>query len=301
MTGIRITSSKLLALVCTLLGASLAPGQEATGVITLPVKSSQGRILIPARINDLGPFSLMLDSGYTIATLHPAVIDQLQLQPSGSVRINGIAGEERAPTYRGVVFSFGALAYSPSRVASLPSERDQRRRRDGVIGSGFFRQFVVECDPQENVVRLHPPADFRYTGSGQVLPLQFKHEVPFLKAALVLSETRVLEADLEVDTGCDSGLCFGSSFTQENKLLETLATEGSQKFGTGGSAETKSGTIPLLRLGAVDIPKVQTDFFLNGSPVDDPMHGHIGMGVFRRFRVIFDYSRKQLILEPRGK
>lgn len=293
--------AQLVALVGVFPNLAFAQADPATGVVTLPVKSNQGRILLPAKINELGPFSLMLDSGYTITTLHPAIIDQLGLQPSGSVRINGIAGEERAPTYRGLVFSFGGLDYSPSRVASLPSERERRRRRDGIVGAGFFRRFVIEFDPHENVVRLHSPAEFRYDGAGQVLPLQFRHEVPFINASLIFSETQIVEAALEVDTGCDSGLCLGTAFTQKNKLLETLITEGSQKFGTGGSAETKSSTIPLLRLGKADIPRVQADLFINGSPVDEPMDGHIGMGVFRRFRVIFDYSRKQLILEPREK
>jgi hypothetical protein len=31
--------------------------------------------------------------------------------------------------------------------------------------------------------------------------------------------------------------------------------------------------------------------------VSDPFAGHIGMGVLREFKVIFDFSRKQLILE----
>jgi hypothetical protein len=213
------------------------------------------------------------------------------------VRINGIAGEERAPTYRGLVLSFGGLKYAPSRVASLPSERDQRRRRDGIVGAGFFRQFVVEYDPRENVVRLHRPEEFQYAGSGQVIPLQFKHEIPFIKASLIFSETRTVEATLELDTGCDSGLCLGNSFTAKNQLLATLTTEESRKFGTGGSAQTKSGTIPVLRLGALEVPQVDADFFVVGSPVDQPMDGHLGMAVLRRFRVIFDYSRKQLILE----
>ena len=297
MTRPAKLSQQFLVLMVMLLGMSERPGAQAAEVVTLPIKSHQGRVLLPAELEGAGPLSLMLDTGYTIATLHPAIIDRLGIQPSGSVRINGIAGEERAPTYRGLVFSFGGLKYSPSRVASLRSERDQRRRRDGIVGSGFFRQFVVDCDFRENVVRLHPPADFQYGGSGEIIPLQFKHEIPFIKASLIFSETRTVEAALELDTGCDSGLCLGNSFTAKNKLLETLTTEENRKFGTGGSVQTKSGTIPRLRLGTLDVPHVDADFFVVGSPVDQPMDGHLGIAVLRRFRVIFDYSRKQLILE----
>jgi hypothetical protein len=31
--------------------------------------------------------------------------------------------------------------------------------------------------------------------------------------------------------------------------------------------------------------------------VDEPLAGHIGMGALHRYKVIFDYSRKQIILD----
>jgi hypothetical protein len=253
--------------------------------------------MVPARVNGSQPLSLLLDSGYTIPTLHPAVMDTFGLEPSGSVRINGIAGEERAPTYRGLVFDFGGATYSPFRVAAVPSERDQRRRRDGIIGSGFFRRFVVEFDPKQKTIRLYPPANFAYTGAGEVLPFRFKDEVPVVRASIVLGDRPALEDEFEVDTGCDSGLCLGSSFVERNKLLAPAQAEASQKFGIGGSVETTSGTLSMLRLGSIEVHEPQTDFFLKGSPVEDPLAGHIGMGVLHRFKVIFDYSRKQMIIE----
>ena len=48
----------------------------------------------------------------------------------------------------------------------------------------------------------------------------------------------------------------------------------------------------------MEITKPQTDFFQTGSPVDEPLAGHIGMGALHHYKVILDYSRKQLILEP---
>ena len=46
------------------------------------------------------------------------------------------------------------------------------------------------------------------------------------------------------------------------------------------------------------IERPDTDFFLDGSPVDGEAAGHIGIGVLREFRMIFDYSRRRMILEP---
>jgi hypothetical protein len=47
------------------------------------------------------------------------------------------------------------------------------------------------------------------------------------------------------------------------------------------------------------VMKPQTDFFLNGSPAGPGLAGHIGFASLRQFKVIFDYSRQRMILEPR--
>jgi hypothetical protein len=267
--------------------------------ITVKTRLAHNRFVLPAKINDT-PLSFLLDSACTIPTLHPEVVEELKLESSGSVRIAGIAGEERAPTYRGIVIDMGEAKYSPRRIASIPSERSEsRRRRDGVIGSGFFRQFVVEMDARAKEIRLHSPTNFTYAGRGEVIPIHFRRgdEIPIVEASIVVSN-QPIKAEFEVDTGCDSGLCLGSKFVSENRLLDTVQSRSSEKFGIGGSVETKSGTVPILRLGKVDVEKPQTDFFREGSPVEEPMVGHIGMGVFHRYKVILDYGRKQIILEP---
>jgi hypothetical protein len=284
-------AAALLALtLLTVFGAESEP-------ISVPFKLNHGRIILTARIGESGPLTFLLDSACTIPTLHPELVDELHLTPSGRVRINGIAGEERSPTYRGVVFDFGAASYSPRRVAAVPSERNEPRRRDGVLDAGFFRRFVVELTPGSGVLRLYAPTNFTYRGDGEVIPFRFKEEIPVVHAAIVLPESDPIDAEFEVDTGCDSGLCLGENFVKRHDLLGKIAGRSSEKFGLGGSVETKSGRVPLFRIGRDEIRNVQTDFFLSGSPVDDPLAGHIGMGVLGKRKVIFDYSRKRLIIE----
>jgi hypothetical protein len=290
-----INSTFLLALMLGTVRVARAE-EEIAAPVTIPITWTHHRVMIPAQINGSKTVSVLLDNGFTIPTLHPAIIDEFGLQPSGSIRINGIAGEERAPTYRGIIFNLGTASYAPRRVAAIPSERDRRRRRDGVIDAGLFRRFVVEIDPAEKVVRLHAPETFRYSGKGEILPLRIVDEVAVVHGSVVRSDGSAVADEFEVDMGCDSGLCLGSAFVERNNLLDVRG-ESSRKFGVGGGVETKSGSVNALRLGSIDVREPQTDFFLRGSPVNDPHAGHIGMGVLHQFKVIFDYSRKQMILE----
>ncbi len=270
---------------------------ETTNPVAVPFKFQRGRVMIPARVNGSEPFSFMLDTGFSITTVHPALAEQLNLRQAGRVTIVGIAGEEEAPMYGGVVFDFGGASYAPRRVASLPSERNRGRRQDGVLGSGLLRRFVMEIDGEAKLVRLYEPTNFVYSGRGEILPLRFRKDTPAVEATIGVPDRPAIKGEFEIDTGCDSGLCLGHPFVEKNQLLAATETRDSAKFGVGGGASTRSGHVAELRLGRFTVDRPQTDFFVEGSPVSDPFAGHIGMGVLREFKVIFDFSRKQLILE----
>jgi predicted aspartyl protease len=277
--------------------AITARAPAATNHITVPLKIQRGHLLATARVNGSEPLSFLLDTGYSVTTLHPDLVEPLGLRPAGRVTIVGIAGEEEAPMFAGAVYDLGGAIYKPRRVASLPSEWNRSRRRDGVLGSGFFRRFVVEVDGREKTLRLHEPTNFVYTGQGEILPLRFRKETPAVEAVIVYPDRPVLQAEFEIDTGCDSGLCLGQPFVERHRLLDSTNGRNSAKFGVGGGAQTRAGHVPRLRLGRWEVDEPSTDFFIEGSPVDAPLAGHIGMGVLRQFKLIFDYSRKQLILE----
>jgi hypothetical protein len=289
--------SATISALAVLFGSVLLSSAAESLVAVVPVKLQHNRVILMAKINEKGPFSVLLDSACTVPTLHPTLMDELGLEASGRVRIQGIAGLERAPTYRNVVFDFGEAQYKPRRVASIPSEREHSRRRDGVIGSGFFETFVVEYRPKEKILKLHSPSTFEYDGKGEIIPFRLREEIPVIEASLELPTGSSLKGEFEVDTGCDSGVCLGEHFVRKHNLIEDLAGKKSEKFGIGGKVETLDARIPVFRIGAREFKNTQSDLFLDGSPVDEPLAGHIGMGVFGRATVILDYARKRIILE----
>jgi len=256
--------------------------------------------MVPVNLNGSNGLRFLLDTGFSMTMVHPQLAASLMLRRDGEITIEGIAGEEKAPTYEGAVFRIGAAKYEPRRVAALNSDSNRRRRRDGILGSGLFRQFVVEIDYVRKQLALYSPREFTYEGKGEIIPLRFRRwrTTPIVDGSIVGTNGAPINGQFEIDTGCDSGLCLGQDFIEANHLLSHNDTREGSKFGVGGGASTRSGHLPQLRLGPVTIDKPQTDFFLEGSPVDRGLAGHIGMGVLRNFKVTFDYSRKQMILEP---
>jgi hypothetical protein len=107
-----------------------------------------------------------------------------------------------------------------------------------------------------------------------------------------------VKGEFEMDTGCNSALCLGHDFVEAHKLIERSGqTSDGTLHGVGGSTSIREGYVPQFQMGRFKIDKLAANFFQEGSPADRGLAGHIGFEALRRFKVIFDYSRRQMILE----
>jgi predicted aspartyl protease len=269
----------------------------ATNPVVLTYQSRRGHVMVPARLNGSNALSLLLDTGYDMTMLHPDYVQSAALRRTGRISIVGIAGEAPAGVFEGPAFDFGGVTWKPRRIAAFPPDNEGRsRRRDGVLGSGFFRRFVVEIDSRTKTITLREPDSYVYSGDGEILPLTFKGTTPIVDASFRLPDQSEVKAQLELDTGCDGALCLGKPFVDAHQLVPTNSFARTAS-GVGGSTRTRTGHLPQLQLGRLVIKKPSADFFLEGSPVDPPLAGHIGWELLRDFKVIFDYTRKRVILE----
>jgi hypothetical protein len=271
-----------------------------TPAAVVPLEFRRGAAFALVRVNHSEPQAFKLDTGFGVTTIHPDLAAQLDLKPAGKITINGIGGEEESAYLSGATFDFGGVKYAPRRVVRVPSDaRRPRRQRDGILGSGFFRRFVVELDPVAKTMTLYEPENFQYSGEGEILPLQFRRDTPTIEATINLPERAPLRARYEIDSGCDGALCLGHDFVKTHALEEAVAHKrASSRTGIGGSVDTHATRLPEFQVGAQKLQDVEANFFREGSPVDADLAGHIGMGVLREFKVIFDYSRRRMILEP---
>ena len=86
-----------------------------------------------------------------------------------------------------------------------------------------------------------------------------------------------------------------------NHLLdENNAGQADSRRGVGGGAEIRRGKLSELQMGNLHLKEPAVSLFLEGSPAGDGQAGHIGLGVLERYKIIFDYSRLRLILEPKA-
>src|SRR5438552_10655686 len=133
-------------LIVALSFSTLAAESPSTNVV-VPFEFQRDHITVRVSVNQSEPLLFMLDTGYAMNMISPEQANALGLKRAGKVTIIGVAGEEPADMFEGPTFDFGiGMTYTSRRVAALASHSQRYARRDGVLGAGFYRRFVMEVD-----------------------------------------------------------------------------------------------------------------------------------------------------------
>lgn len=105
-----------------------------------------------------------------------------------------------------------------------------------------------------------------------------------------------------IDTGWRSALTFTSRFVARQGLLASFpkTIEATTGMGVGGPTNDTVVRVPRLQLGSYRIEDLVADFSKAKARAlsQDDFSGIIGAEILRRFKVILDYPRNRLILEP---
>ena len=267
-------------------GAAIHPTGPPT--VTVPVEISGSTVFMPVRVNGSSPLWFILDSGANSCVLDHVRAREVGLREIGTGNGSG-AGSGPVPyrRYRNVRFDVGGARFRSEHLISLDLSNQPAilgRPVDGILGSDLFQRFVVEIDYEAKVVRLHEPATFRYTSDGEVLPLSFERRLPYVVAILSVPGQPPEQRRLLVDTGSQDAV--------DDSLL--LRSSGQMREVTGGVGMGQTYSVKLGKFAQVRLGRLA----LENVPGVAPGVCLVGTEVLRRFRMIFDYRRAQLILEP---
>jgi CubicO group peptidase (beta-lactamase class C family) len=121
---------------------------------------------------------------------------------------------------------------------------------------------------------------------------------PYTMASVTAAE-KTIPVKLVVDTGGSHTLSLDVGSDSEIKLPEGAART---VLGRGGSGEITgyTGRMKALEFGGQtfkDVPTIFPDSSAGTAGVNG-RQGNLGSGILRRFTIIYDYSRKQMIVEP---
>jgi hypothetical protein len=171
------------------------------------------------------------------------------------------------------------------------------RRMAGVIGYDIISRFVVTVDYDDSVLVLHDPATWHYAGSEKPLPMVMNGTVPALQGALDGTDEGLFRLDVGSSSTVDVHGPFAAAKGLRGRMGRTQPVNG---VGFGGSFSSEIGRLRSMSLGPYewDDPVVVVSDAREGAFASEDFAGNIGNRVLERFRVTFDYQRREVILEP---
>ena len=277
-------------------------------VVTIPFKLVTRHIVVPVKINNSRSLSFVFDTGDKVGIVDIARAKELGLDLHGQVRIGGAGSDTLLGSYvRGAIWKLqGFEDFSQPVALAIPLGRLAARFGhdfDGIIGSDFIKQFVIEVDYQARVLKLHAKDGFVYSGSGESTPIQFNSQGhPLIDAEVTPRGGQPIKGKFVLDLGSSGALALHSPLVKEHRLLEanphTIRAIG--VGGAGGDVQARLGRVAELKIGKFKIagPTALLSQDKAGAFANASLAGNIGQRIASKFKLFLDYERQRIILEP---
>lgn len=297
--------------------ATWAPPGESAGDVrfaggasraVIPFDYSVRHVWVKASLNG-GPLDdWLLDTGASVSVIDSAYAAARGVKTEGRIGVAG-AGSSGGASFAtfdslAVPGEGGGVTLGHQKVVVLSVNAHLQpffwRPCAGILGYDFISRFVVDIDFARGRMVLHEPATFRYEGAGQAVPLQFAGSIPVIEATVDDAYTGLFR----LDVGSGSTVDLHTPFVEKHGLREKASARVEAMGGGFGGTFTSDVTrMKRMRVGpfAWDDPIVILSRATEGALASEEYAGNIGNHLLERFRVTFDYGRKQVWLEPAAR
>jgi membrane-associated protease RseP (regulator of RpoE activity) len=296
-----------LLLLTATIGVAETPAKSAGAasapVAEVPVKLLLGRVpFVPVTIASSKPLAVILDTGADDDILNARVARDLKLHVHDPQVIEQPGGAIEMGQVENVALKLGSVPVPNLSMVSAPLDPLQPfigQQFDGILGFGFFSQFVVEFDYAAQRVRLFTPGTYVAPPKAVMIPITFRGKSPLVEITVESATGESVKTLVEIDTGSFESLGLKGAFVDSHRLVPANAPKR-PLFGLAIGGETKGyrTRIAAASLGPFRLSRPVISATTSGDAGSADVAGVLGGEALNRFTVIVDYSRKQLLLLP---
>lgn len=277
----------------------LPAGRSATE--WLPVELHQRRyVYLRGEVNGVAT-DVVLDSGAGMTVLDRALAEKLKLRVEGELEARGTGGNVGAGLVSGVTVALAGMEIGPLSAAVLDlSDVGRRLGRPLplILGKELFHAVVVDLDYPASRIRFLDGGTFRYAGPGrklELIPAEDGHK------SVTVSIEGAEGVVVGLDTGQGGALSVFRHYAEARGFLAGRPVSETRSGGVGGATTMKVATLRSVTIAGYDLRNVPAAFQstdVRGAFDTKRQEGNLGAGILSRFRVLFDYARGALWLEP---
>jgi Aspartyl protease/PDZ domain len=298
--------SAALLLLIARIGVAQVSAESATTprlVAELPLKLLLSRVpFAQVSIGGSRPLAFILDTGADDDIVNARVVRELGLHVVNPQLVEQPGGAIEMGQIESVQLRLASVPVQNLAMVSAPLDPLQPfigQQLDGILGYGFFSQFVVEFDYVAQRARLFAPETYVAPPKAVMIPITFRGKSPLVEITLEGATGKSVKTWVEIDTGSFESLGLKGTFLDEHRLVPANARK-QPLFGLaiGGETSGYRTRLAAATLGPFRLSRPVTSATTIGDAGSGEVAGVLGGEALNRFTVIVDYSRKQLLLIP---
>lgn len=279
----------------------LDPGELAAAepLYAAPTRADRsGRIHAAVKINDLGPYRFILDTGANTSALSPAIAEELGLHGAANTQImvHGVTGSATLPAVRVESLQAGAVRIPATNLPVLPGP--VFGGADGILGINALQRTRIEVDFENDRVSITQSTGRRPLPGYLAIPATLQ------KGGLLLVKGKVgkVPVNVIIDTGAERTL---GNMALRTALIESARYDHEIDVTVLGATDDVSAgkyfRAPKISLGEADLVDLPVTFgdlhvFEVWGLAETPalLIGMDLLGMLRKF--IVDYRRREFQL-----
>ena len=278
--------------------------------IDIPFDYVNGFIIVNLTFDGILPLRFIFDTGaeHTILSKRE-LTDLLDVDYKRRFPILGadLSKELFAYLVQGVEIQFGSIIAKNRSILVL--EEDYFRFEEfagvnvqGILGSDFFRRFIIKINYNRRVISLYDPQYFDPPGkSFAKIPIEVNRNKPYLNARVKFHQDTSLQLRLLMDSGASLALLLNTDSHPDLNLPERVIPSN-LGVGLGGYIQGYMGRIQELGLDSFAFNEVISQFqdvsFFVDTSYTSMRNGIIGNDILSRFTIIIDYIKEVAYFEP---
>jgi hypothetical protein len=292
--------------------APLVPGPSdaalAPNAPPIPFTMEANHIVFSVCVNGRPPIGFILDTGADQNVINSTRLEEFGLKTYAKTTATGGGNSAEYAYVAGATFTLPGVELRNQHVSALDQtglERALGVKFGGVLGYDFISRFGMEIDYQNQLITLHDPKRWKYSGTGVMVPVVFDNGIPHAYGSIGVPTKPEIPAYFVVDFGAAETATLTSAFVTSNDLTRLAQTNAIVNRPAGLESQffaqnNVRGHLQRLTIGSLTVNNVPVNMSVNtkGAYASTNFSGTVGESIYSRYHCYLDYSSFLIILEP---
>ncbi|WP_165852061.1 aspartyl protease family protein [Mucilaginibacter terrenus] len=275
--------------------------------VKIPFRLVRNMVVVKMNINNRGPFNFVLDTGVGLMIMtDPGMIDSIDVAQKRNIKITGLGdgGDYEAYVTSSINVKMPGLHSKDVSAAILKADYFNLSSYagmpvHGLIGWDFFNNLAVKVDFSDSTLTVCRPQNLKGIKRSQRIPITIEDKKPYMQTVVTFVNGNQKTSKVVIDLGA------GHPLSLEN-LTNTPELPKNHIRANLGLALNGPINGFVSRVLQVTLGKYHLDNVITAFPDQNDKtrvytikrDGNLGLGILKKFLVVFDYTNNAMYLKP---